>query len=176
LICSYQPTFENSESEKHDILGPTWDNIQHGDSLVEARLEEYNSSCISSDEGQNFIFETENYEEMIEEVQKEVLSIPSSYTEEVLRIYRASPSHFASAEWQTQVTLGAMGLAGEAGEVANIVKKAVFHGKHLDREHLLDELGDVFWYFTLLCDGANLSLQEIIEANNQKMQARFPRR
>lgn len=113
---------------------------------------------------------------MIEEVQKDLPSIPSDYREDVLRIYHVSPSYFDSAEWQTQVTLGALGLAGEAGEVANIVKKAVFHGKTLDREHLRDELGDVFWYFTLLCDGANLSLQEIIETNNQKMQTRFPRR
>src|SRR5215469_17615518 len=100
---------------------------------------------------------------MIEEALQDAPSIPSSYMEEVLRVYRLSPSHFDSAEWQTQVTLGALGLAGEAGEVANIVKKAVFHGKTLDREHLRDELGDVFWYFALLCDGANLSLQEIIE-------------
>jgi NTP pyrophosphatase (non-canonical NTP hydrolase) len=113
---------------------------------------------------------------MIEEVQKELPSIPSSYIEEVLRIYHVSPSHFDSAEWQTQVTLGALGLAGEAGEVANIVKKAVFHGKTLDRERLRDELGDVFWYFALLCDGANLSLQEIIETNNRKMLTRFPHR
>lgn len=40
----------------------------------------------------------------------------------------------------------ALGLIGETGEVADIVKKHLWHGKPLDREHFIEELGDVAWY------------------------------
>ena len=40
---------------------------------------------------------------------------------------------------------GALGLCGEAGEVADIIKKATFQGHKLDTEHIAEELGDVAW-------------------------------
>ncbi len=42
------------------------------------------------------------------------------------------------------------GLFGEVGEVADIIKKSRFHGRKLDHEHLLEELGDVLWYVTAI--------------------------
>lgn len=39
-----------------------------------------------------------------------------------------------------------LGLIGETGEVCDIIKKAEWHGKDLDRDHLIEELGDVAWY------------------------------
>jgi NTP pyrophosphatase (non-canonical NTP hydrolase) len=42
--------------------------------------------------------------------------------------------------------LAAMGLAGEAGEVCDLLKKHLLHGKELDRDELNKELGDVLWY------------------------------
>lgn len=44
------------------------------------------------------------------------------------------------------VAVLALGLAGEAGEVADYLKKVVGHGHALDRETLRDELGDCLWY------------------------------
>lgn len=40
----------------------------------------------------------------------------------------------------------ALGLCGEAGEVAEQVKKHFFHGHELDKRHMIEELGDVAWY------------------------------
>lgn len=45
---------------------------------------------------------------------------------------------------------GALGLCGEAGEVADIIKKATFQGHPLDAEHIAEELGDVAWYLAII--------------------------
>lgn len=45
---------------------------------------------------------------------------------------------------------GALGLCGESGEVADIIKKATFQGHQLDKEHIAEELGDVAWYPNVL--------------------------
>ena len=72
-----------------------------------------------------------------------------------------------------------LGLAGEAGEVANIVKKIQrdFGGKITDeiRAKLKDELGDVLWYVSACADELNLTLEEIAEFNVGKLAARHNR-
>lgn len=50
----------------------------------------------------------------------------------------------------------ALGLAGEAGEVADHIKKAVYHQQGIDREHLRKEIGDVCWYLAALCTKLDL--------------------
>lgn len=73
-----------------------------------------------------------------------------------------------------RILLGALGLGGESGEVIDLVKKHIMHGKReLDiRDDLLYEMGDVLWYFTLLMVMYNFDLNEIIEANIKKLTAR----
>lgn len=75
---------------------------------------------------------------------------------------------------QQPLTNGALGLCGETGEVADIIKKHVFHGKPLDREHLIEELGDVRWYMELLCMALNTTLEEVEAKNTEKLQKRYP--
>ena len=57
---------------------------------------------------------------------------------------------------------GALGLCGEAGEVADIIKKSTFQGHKLDTEHIAEELGDVAWYLaiTAAAIGVNLDLEQ----------------
>ncbi len=57
----------------------------------------------------------------------------------------------------------ALGLTGEAGEVAEIIKK-----------HLREELGDVLWYLTVLAEMNGLTLAEIAVENIHKLKARYP--
>jgi NTP pyrophosphatase (non-canonical NTP hydrolase) len=72
-----------------------------------------------------------------------------------------------------------LGLTGEAGEVANIVKKIQrdFGGEITDeiREKLKDELGDVLWYISACADELGLTLQEIAEYNVGKLAKRHNR-
>lgn len=72
------------------------------------------------------------------------------------------------------INLGAMGLCGEAGEVSEVIKKFLFQGAVLDRNKLLKELGDVRWYFELLCIALNTTIEEVEAINMEKLAKRFP--
>lgn len=67
-----------------------------------------------------------------------------------------------------------LGLAGEGGEVADILKKHVFHGKALDTAHLFEEVGDVLWYLDRLCWLMGWTLEEVMQANVAKLRKRYP--
>lgn len=69
---------------------------------------------------------------------------------------------------------GCLGLAGETGEVLDMVKKWVFHEKELDKEHLKKEIGDVMWYVAMLCESFGFDLDEILQMNIDKLMARYP--
>ena len=69
---------------------------------------------------------------------------------------------------------GAMGLNGEAGEVIDILKKHIFQGHDLDKEHIAKELGDCLWYIAVAAKGAGYTLDEIAEMNKAKLRSRYP--
>jgi NTP pyrophosphatase (non-canonical NTP hydrolase) len=72
-----------------------------------------------------------------------------------------------------------LGLTGEAGEVANIVKKIQRDDdgiiSEVVRGKLKDELGDVLWYISACADELGLTLNEIAEYNVQKLANRHKR-
>ena len=84
------------------------------------------------------------------------------------------PNRLKNLEYPT------LGLAGEAGEVANIVKKIQrdFGGLITDeiRAKLKDELGDVLWYISACADELGLTLAEIAQFNVEKLSARHNRK
>ena len=76
---------------------------------------------------------------------------------------------------QPEKILGAtLGLAGECGEVVDIIKKVQFHGHDLDINKLKLELGDVFYYLYSLCHLHNLTVEEVLDANVKKLEKRYP--
>ncbi len=68
----------------------------------------------------------------------------------------------------------AIGLAGEAGEVAELVKKGVFHQHGVDTVKLKKELGDVLWYVAALCTKAGIDMGEVMQENIDKLKTRYP--
>jgi NTP pyrophosphatase (non-canonical NTP hydrolase) len=68
----------------------------------------------------------------------------------------------------------ALGLAGEAGEVADTIKKAVFHQHGVTRSVLMKELGDVLWYVAALCTKLDISMEHVMEQNIAKLRERYP--
>lgn len=69
-----------------------------------------------------------------------------------------------------------LGLASEAGEYAEIVKKMLFQGKEPTQDnifHMKRELGDILFYFTLACIMLHTSVSEIEEMNREKLKARY---
>lgn len=75
---------------------------------------------------------------------------------------------------ETMLVWNALGLAGEAGEVADTIKKAVFHRHPLDRVELVKELGDVLWYVAALCTKLEIPLENVMILNIQKLRKRYP--
>lgn len=67
-----------------------------------------------------------------------------------------------------------MGLCGESGEAIDIVKKWMAHGHELDRAHLIKELGDIAWYLAEAATALDASLEEVLQANIEKLKKRFP--
>ena len=69
---------------------------------------------------------------------------------------------------------GVMGLCGESGEAIDIVKKHLHQGHPLDKEKLAKELGDVAWYLAETAFALDLSLEQILRANLDKLSRRYP--
>ncbi len=67
-----------------------------------------------------------------------------------------------------------MGLCGESGEAIDIVKKWLAQGHELDKDHLAKELGDIAWYLAEAATALELSLEEIFQANLDKLKKRYP--
>ncbi len=72
---------------------------------------------------------------------------------------------------------GAVGINSEGGEIMEIVKKLIFQGKKWDDEtvyHLKRELGDVMWYVTQCLIALDVSIDEIVAMNVEKLEKRYP--
>lgn len=69
---------------------------------------------------------------------------------------------------------GALGLAGEAGETVDHIKKYLHHDVPIDQEKLVKELGDVLWYVAELCTALGITLSEVANVNIEKLLARYP--
>jgi NTP pyrophosphatase (non-canonical NTP hydrolase) len=67
-----------------------------------------------------------------------------------------------------------MGLAGEAGEVIDLMKKHLYHGHDLRLDEVQEELGDVLWYVAGLCEVLGLEMSKVAESNILKLQSRYP--
>ena len=86
-----------------------------------------------------------------------------------------SYQEFAKLKWkpgmdQTTILLG---LGGETGEVLDIFKKARRDQVSPDMNHVIEEIGDVFWYLFNLCSILNVSVEHVLEANMIKLQERY---
>ena len=71
----------------------------------------------------------------------------------------------------------AVGMSAEAGEFTEIIKKIIFQGKPVNEDnlfHLKRELGDIMWYVAQACMGLNISIDEVIAMNVEKLASRYP--
>lgn len=66
-----------------------------------------------------------------------------------------------------------IGLATEAGEFLDALKKHVFYGKTLDTVNLSEEMGDVFWYCAIIADELGVDFAQVMETNIAKLKARY---
>lgn len=78
---------------------------------------------------------------------------------------------------EDEIQNAVLGLAGEAGETADQVKKMLYHsvkpGEH-HRDKLRYELGDVYYYLLKFQELMGFTTEEILEANLEKLSSRHP--
>lgn len=67
----------------------------------------------------------------------------------------------------------AMGIGGESGELIDCLKKVSVYGKDLDRENLVEELGDLMFYMTVVMELLHVTEPEVLQANANKLSKRY---
>ena len=92
---------------------------------------------------------------------------PNEYQQEALRTA-------GTANPMDLLVNGVMGMSGESGECIDMVKKYLFQGHDIDREHLAKELGDVAWYLAVTAHAIGYELEDIFWMNVEKLRARYP--
>jgi NTP pyrophosphatase (non-canonical NTP hydrolase) len=81
------------------------------------------------------------------------------------------------AKLMRELSLVGLGVAGEAGEVADLCKKIVHHRYPLDedrRAKLIAELGDVLWYISHGASVLGVTLEDVAQGNIDKLKRRYP--
>lgn len=91
------------------------------------------------------------------------------YIKECKRTYtwRSSPD--------IEVCMLCMGLAGETGEIVDYLKKVEFQGHELNKDKLKSEMGDLMWYFAMLCNYFSIEFEDVLQCNVDKLKERYPK-
>ncbi len=67
----------------------------------------------------------------------------------------------------------ALGIAGEAGELVDAIKKTAIYGKTLDEENVVEELGDIEWYMEGLRKALDITREDVLKYNIDKLNKRY---
>jgi NTP pyrophosphatase (non-canonical NTP hydrolase) len=87
---------------------------------------------------------------------------------------KAARTAASDADPKTALAVIGLGLAGEAGEAVDLIKKYVGHGHPLDVERLEKELGDVLWYVAVAAWHLGIPLSRVATINIEKLWQRYP--
>jgi NTP pyrophosphatase (non-canonical NTP hydrolase) len=77
----------------------------------------------------------------------------------------------------SRLMTAAFGMSAEAGEFTEVVKKIFLQGKPYTEEnvfHMKREIGDLCWYLAQACMALDISFEEVLEMNYEKLSARYP--
>lgn len=109
-----------------------------------------------------------NYNDFVASALYGPVNVSDLYQERISQLITDEPNFMT-------IDAAVSGLCGECGEVADILKKIKFHGNSLnsERENLLLEIGDVYFYLTLLRQAIGVTQEEIEEMNRAKLVARL---
>ena len=87
--------------------------------------------------------------------------------------YQQAAARTATGKCRDLANAG-LGLTGEAGEVADIIKKHLYQGHNLPLDKIVEELGDLMWYVTLTASLIGVDLKDVMQANIEKLWKRYP--
>lgn len=147
-------------------VAPEYMQWKKGDKLFITRMNTYTPSLkieywINGVKGFRYFFNQDNIEKL------ELVSEEISFTMHVLKY---APQYMDDRIYRNY-------LSGKLNEEIDELRKILSEGLHnLDRinsKHLIEEMGDVFYFFTAICEAYNITLDEIKEGNIKKLQKRF---
>lgn len=98
---------------------------------------------------------------------------PNDYQETIKYFARQDLSGIDVSRRSLMLMNYALGIAGEGGEVADEIKKIIFHDKPVDHQKLINECGDVLWYIARLLTALDCTLEECMVANVNKLSQRY---
>lgn len=75
---------------------------------------------------------------------------------------------------EERLVCAVLAMAGEVGELANHIKKGIWHAHGVDPEFVLEELGDICWYIAETATSMNIHLDNVAEFNIDKLKQRYP--
>ncbi len=88
------------------------------------------------------------------------------YDQFVLQLFKADTG-------PAMLNHAAMGVAGEAGELIDAIKKHLVYGKPLDRANIIEELGDLRFYIQAMQNVLGITESEVLQANADKLSKRY---
>src|SRR3569833_2559 len=97
--------------------------------------------------------------------------MPEDYAQFVERLFK---SPVEDQPMLSGTLHAAVGISGEAGEIIDTVKKAWVYNQPLDKDNLIEEVGDIMYYIQALCNECGFSLTYCIDQNRDKLLKRYP--
>lgn len=88
-----------------------------------------------------------------------------------VNMLRTAPKKLSFEDGLTQ---GALGLVGETGEVVDEIKKYLYHGHTVNKQKIIEEIGDCLWYLSYLAYLLDTSMEEVAIINRVKLERRYP--
>ena len=97
------------------------------------------------------------------------MRVSGGYHPNKYRLHRRKLGNWKRLNDDDALLNASLGLAGEAGEVIDHIKKWKYHGKGVDPHELLLELGDVYHYLDEIMHQFGYELSDVMEANHKKL-------
>lgn len=98
---------------------------------------------------------------------------PDEYQEAVGRT-KSAAYHVPAYDHQSDVVHAAIGIATEAGEFLDPVKKFIFYGKPFDLTNMDEEIGDLLWYIGIYLNARGKTFEQVMQQNIDKLRTRYP--
>lgn len=130
----------------------------------------YQSCCCGVEKMDNKNF-FENYQKFVDSVTSDYVKDDINLQKQTEELSKNLSGKFA------RMDNAVSGIAGEAGEIADLWKKVKFHGKEFNsdiKEEMIKELGDMFWYLAQASMALDIPMEDIINKNIEKLSLRHP--
>ncbi len=99
----------------------------------------------------------------------------TDYQKAALRTDYKTYDDYHTGEVSPRLDYATTGLVTESAKVLDLIKKSKKHIAPLDRDRVIEELGDLLWYFNVTVDELGIDFETIMKANLNKIERKYPR-